>query len=270
MQENVYDCIEDVACLVSEMRNRSKKRRDSSFFELEARFGILSSSCFQSGVTREEMNRIVQMMEGSSFLKRDDQSWNEQHDVSFRWKGEAYRTRVLFDATNMKICPSTIKKKKVGYADISQVAYNNIHCFDLRVGLKEEIPIPNDLLTSICIQPDHFRIKQTTRFLTLCGTWAFDLSTVWEGKTKTEAEKKQMKTDPSFEVECELADPSSLSSKSDRYVAASLLLKMHDLVPSPYATFFKPKVLKCFEEEAREEDLPLLPLASSHRRLQIQ
>ena len=215
--ETVQPCAELVAYL-----RESLSESDGACCELEARLGRVQDHRFCTGVTRQSMDAIIEMMQESSFVVGDDE-WVEYQDFLYTIDNTPHRTRVSYSADDMQATPATIVKRPVHKVDILTGGE-----FDIRVAVKREITVPDP---ETCVATDRVRIKQHRRFKTRCGTWCFDFSLVWSGRTKTEAERKQCSSDPEFEIECELLKPTRyLALHDDAYVATSLLLKMCDLV----------------------------------------
>ena len=205
------------------------KLREQPDAELEARFGIINErGRFESGVTRNEIDRIIDMMQASPHVIGDEE-WREEQDFFFTLNGNQYRTRVSYNSETMQVNAHTIEKKKIDTQTLRIVRPDGTpHTTDVRVSLKSEAPV---LRLQPCVTTDMVRIKQRRRFTTLCGNWAFDFSIIWSGRDKTAAEVAQSTKDPMFEVECELIDSKKLlATHTDDRIACSLLLKMYDLI----------------------------------------
>jgi hypothetical protein len=219
-QTRVDECIEKASNIVAVFRNNSS-------CELEARFGMIIDQKFNTGVSRTFMDDILEMMQKSSFMTGDEE-WKEEMDVFYDYNGRNVRSRVTFDSNSMIINTHTTEKKILCKPQDFVDKSNEKENYTIRISLKSELEIKN---------PPHYvtsnlvRIKQRKRFTTENKIWAFDFSMTWSGKTKSEAEHSQINDDPVFEIECECIDPSCLSTRSDKYIAASLLLKMCDFLP---------------------------------------
>ena len=228
MLSQVADCVPHVERLVHMLR-------ENPDWELEARFGrIDQAGRFLPGVRRDTMDRLIKMMQSSSHVKGEG-AWTEMHDFFYNLKGENVRTRVVFDSNRMTTVLATERTEKVESHLFSHNTPSS-HPMDLRVGIKTETPVDS---VPASVSPHHVRIKQSRRFW--YGGWAFDFSMTWSGSSKTEAEQRQASSDlPSFEVEVELVDRKEyFQTKTDQYLAASLLMKMHDLVDSPSTSSFQ-------------------------------
>ena len=207
-----------------------RKLREQPDAELEARFGVINSSGkFESGVARQDIDRIIDMMQASPHVSGGDSEWKEEQDFFFTLNNTQYRTRVNYNSETMQVKAHTIEKKNIDTHTVRVVRSDGTrHDTDIRISLKSETPV---LRLQPCVSTDMVRIKQRRRFTTACGKWAFDFSIIWSGKDKTSAEYAQSTTDPMFEVECELINASeALAVQPDERIACSLLLKMYDLI----------------------------------------
>ena len=205
--------------------------RETPTLELEARLGQMKNAKFVAGVEREEVDRMMDMMQKSSHLTPSG-DWIEEQDFFYVNDNRvACRTRVVYNHDTMSIIPTTIQKKTISNVtshvmDIKGNALNE----HIRISIKEEKPIDE---TSVCVETSLVRLKQKRKFKTLCNIWSFEFSMIWSGATKTEAEASQATNNPVFEVECEIVDPCKiLAMQSDAKIATSLLLKMRDLLKS--------------------------------------
>ena len=194
--------------------------------ELEARFGVIGEK-FQAGVDRKTMDSIVTMMANSTYVKGDEE-WVEEHDFYYDYEGKKIRTRVNFNTDTMSISTESTEKKLVHSMDFLHLINGiNRGPNDVRISLKTEKKV---IATPSSVNSTLVRIKQKRRFVTLNDVWAFDFSMTWSGKTKTDAETNQMNNEPIYEIECELIDDNYFAKHSNDYIAASILLKMHDLL----------------------------------------
>lgn len=202
--------------------------RQNPTCELEARFGRDVNGRFVPGVERKTMDRILEMMQRSRFVKGEDE-WREETDIYFMHGNRQLRTRVRYDSNSMNVSSVTTEKKIICNAcDLSQdrsgEGDTNMH---VRVSLKTETEVRTPPLS---VTPFLVRIKQRKRFVTENNEWAFDFSMTWSGKNKSDAEFSQMNEEAVYEIECECIDPTLLNRKTDDYIATSLLLKMHDFM----------------------------------------
>ena len=219
-----------------------EKLRAEPQAELEARLGFANEGGrFTTGVSREDMDRIIDMMQQSPHMI-GDKEWTEEQDFFFDGAdGESHRTRVSYSSEDMQIRPQTIKKRAMGTETLRVKREDGVSVgMDMRASLKYEEPI---VRMQTCVTTTLVRIKQRRRFTTSDGIWAFDFAMLWSGKTKTIAEQLQSSTDPQFEIECELIDATkALALCSDARIATSLLLKMCDLLPPSAIGGGKPRV----------------------------
>lgn len=221
----ISDALASTSAIVAQLRENERA-------ELEIRLGMWKADSlkFVPGVSRGQIERVIDMMQESHYVT-GDHDWIEEQDFFFNADGVQCRTRVQYDSTTMQITPTTIQKKNLASQTFVVVDRNAPIGIDLRVSLKSEDTV--DAVVPPCVQTTLVRIKQRRRFTTLDGAWAFDFSMSWSGATKTKAELQQSSSDPVFEIECELLDaPTALASKDDARIAASLLLKACDLLPS--------------------------------------
>lgn len=215
----VAKCVPRVSTIVDKMRTRRS-------CELEARFGRVVDAKFVPGVSRHEMDAIIDMLKHSSFVSGNDE-WTESTDFLFMHEAKQMRTRVNYDSDRMQIQSLTIEKQAID----SVICHTTNHNADIRVALKLEHAVehPPDV-----VNPFLVRIKQTRRFC-IEGTkgcvWAYDFSLTWSGPTKTAAELVQLNGDAVFEIECELLNYTDyVYDNTDAYIATSILLKMTDLL----------------------------------------
>ena len=127
----------------------------------------------------------------------------------------------------MSLKTTSIKKQNIDSRDFQHMHVMESDKLDLRVAVKSEEEITN---VPASIQPDLVRIKQQRKFQ--FKAFSFDFSMTWSGKTRNEAEQSQINNEAVFEIECELVKPAEyLAVHDDIYIATSILLKMHDLMP---------------------------------------
>lgn len=102
----------------------------------------------------------------------------------------------------------------------------NLGC---RVALAVETELREDEVPAAA-EPQHVRIVQRNSYV-LDG-WRYDLSVVWSGATRTEAEQRQMAGQgAAYEVEVECEDlPAQLASRTDRDLAAAVLRRAKSLL----------------------------------------
>ena len=110
--------------------------------------------------------------------------------------------------------------------------------YDMRVGLKQEMPLFEDELQECAEETNTVRIKQRRSFkYTPVGKdrvrWAIDITQVWQGASYTSAlECLRNGNEPKYEVEIECLDPYEFLKEMNndtRRLSLSLLLKAADL-----------------------------------------
>ena len=117
-------------------------------------------------------------------------------------------------------------KTLVGLRDLKLVD----HSCDARVSLKQELPVKGEELPDVVV-PTHVRIKRRTSFF--LDRWRFDLTQVWRGASRSEAEESQASGQCVYEVEAEFTgDRAYVASVTDQYMATSLLLKLCSVLGS--------------------------------------
>jgi hypothetical protein len=184
--------------------------------ELEVRLGqVCGGGRFVSGVEPSTLERIESLLNSNqSFVSSN---WEEFHTYNYEQDGEALRTRVSFDPYAIKTVPSTVRK--------STVASLLCRCGDLalRVALSTETPVTPK---ACVVSTEHVRVQQRRTFEWKASA-RYDLSRVWAGKTRSEAETARGHAAPTHEVEIEWIAPPDAEA-DDAHVAASLLLKAAD------------------------------------------
>lgn len=226
----LYTAIETTIPLVAKLRMQPDA-------ELEARFGTVTSSVFEAGVSRKMIDHIIEMMQSSSYVTGSE--WNEEQDFMFNdpVTGSSRRSRVQYCSETMSVTTETVQKKLLANATFGVFPINakrSEPAQSIRVSLKEEKVVQ---VTAPCVQTTLVRIKQRRRFTTIDKMWAFDFAVTWSGETKTIAEHNQSHNDPVFEIECELINPAeAFAIYDDAHIATSLLLKMQQLLPHDMRT----------------------------------
>ena len=254
---HLRDVAVQVAQLIADVRVHLGKNGDTDgVLELEARLGKMQVSGFNPNVGHVAFCKILQLLESYPRWCRVSR-WQETQDVLYsvelpseyarRGQKMQIRTSVGVDAAgDIEIVHHTKERLRcvdmeMRYMDPGSCAVNasregDAEGFDARVAASLERAVPHELLP-IAVTPDLVRIKQRKRFfLSSLGVdreaFSFDLSIVYSGRTKSEAEKRQSAQEsPSFEVEVECLQPreylKSLGGE-DIMLALSLILKCHD------------------------------------------
>ena len=232
-------CILPVAQLVHTIRTACESGRGDEV-EFEARFGQFQSSGkghFTPGVSAQTLSTIEKMLE--SFTEWDSgTNWEDMHDYFYTHEGASIRTTVHFQHDSENFDMTHITKQTVNQVNLKRMGASlTPTSYDMRVSLNRECPHKD--LPPI-VTPQFVRIKKRRSFS--LKHWRFDLSRVWEGKTRLEAEMRQSKHEPIYEFEVEWVNPHEYlkmdSNHTNEYVATSLLLKMMDFMQ--WKGHFKP------------------------------
>lgn len=262
---HLRDAAVQVAKLISDVRAHIGNSgapvggREGSTLELEARLGKMHEGRFEPNVGHASFCSILQLLESYPRWARVS-PWQETQDVFYtvelppEYSADSgagartqIRTSVGVDADgDIEIVHHS--KQKLRHVDMEMRLMDAGSCsldisrdtktegFDARVSASLERFIPPELLP-IAVAPDLVRIKQRKRFfLASLGVeseaFSFDLTIVYAGRTKSEAEQRQsLQEEPSFEVEVECLQPREYlrsSGGEDIMLALSLILKCHD------------------------------------------
>ena len=255
---HLTDATKQVATLISSCSEYMARCADNEHLEIEARLGYLNDGTFESNVDEATFCSVLQLLEGYPRWTNKTE-WRECQDVfylvnlppEYKSKREDARTQVRTSVTSNEDGELVIEhctKQRLHFVDMelrfvdssscalssSRSATNDRH--DLRVTACLERQIPADLLP-IAVTPEYVRIKQRKRFfLSSLGmdqnAFAFDMSIVFAGKTKSEAEQKQSSgKDMTYEIEVECLQPKEYLQTcggEDLMLALSLILKCYD------------------------------------------
>lgn len=183
--------------------------------ELEAKLGKWIGTHFESGVSKEDFDRIQGML--SSY-----RGWTNQDDLVGPGQGWSITFDYMLD--NDVRCTKSCR----GNAFIRKtlVDHQTFECparpYDIRVSLKEEVP------TEVRVPgvPHLVRVKRRRSFI-YKKRLRYDLTIVWTGKDEQAAQSEP----PTYEVELECMDRHALG-QDHRYTASSLLEKMLDFLPA--------------------------------------
>lgn len=183
---------------------------DQMYGEIEAKLGKWVNNTFESGVSNQDFQRILQML--SSYSKwtnlEESRKWNTIIDyilmdnirVSKTCNGNQFIRKTLMDNITLK-CPE--------------------RPYNVRVSLKQETPCEVQLPK----EPSMVRVKKRRSFVHR-DIWRFDLSYIWSGRDEQEAQSKP----PVYEVECEFVGDKNMVRTETKYYASSILEKMMDLL----------------------------------------
>lgn len=196
--------------------------------EVEARMGVFSAGKFKPGVDRETMSTIISKLDEFSGW-HDSTEWAETTDM---FLGDV-RMTVSYNDTDYSIERSACCKSLVA----PPLNLLTDSTYDLRVSQKKETPVVIEEELPAVFRPTHVRIKQRKSYVYrpndwTDGVWRYDLTMVWEGVTKTEAEKWQRSaTPPIYEVEIEyIGGEAYRQTKEPVKLATNMLMKCADLL----------------------------------------
>ena len=210
-------------------------------YELEARLGHLSDNgTFIPGVTRAHMDQLIRGMDilvaqETNEMATECDEWVEEENYYFSVNQKKMRSRVVFDAHQLKVNTTTIEKTIIKSLILKS------HVMDVRICLSKE-----NVVTSVpsIINTTHVRIKQKRTFISNTSPFIIDCGIIWAGKTKTLAEKEQMSTEPLFEIECEfnnsmIANWKQKYEKNTQKMAKSFMYKIADIMLASGINFIK-------------------------------
>jgi hypothetical protein len=264
----------EVGSMIAEVQpGLSELAENNTCFELEGRLGKLTPTGFDPNVGSTAFCAILSMLE--TFPRWSKVTpWQESQDVFFtaalpasalvglEESGRPVQVRTTVQSSvDGSIEILHIVKKKLKRVDLALQNVDVGACalgtrasgcaalpLDARVSSSLERSVSSSILP-VAVSPDLVRIKQRKRFfLSSLGVptdcFSFDMSIVYSGRTKTEAEHKQQQNDQaSFEVECEcLAPREYLKTSGDPVcLGLSVIVKLLDfasaLNPASSVTF---------------------------------
>jgi hypothetical protein len=267
----------EVGSMISEVQPRlSELEEAGATFELEGRLGRLGPLGFDPNVGSAAFCTINSMLD--TFPRWSHVTkWEETQDVFFTTILPAAALQGIEDTgrpvqVRSSVCSSPtgvieivhMVKKKLRRVDLALQNVDVGACalgtraagcaalpLDARVATSIERQVPSEFLP-VAVSTDLVRIKQRKRFfLPSLGVpkdcFSFDLTIVYSGTTKTEAETNQRKNEnASFEVECEcLAPRDYLKTSGDPIcLGLSVIVKLLDfasaLNPASSVTFVPP------------------------------
>lgn len=210
-------------------------------YELEAKFGVYAEQHFESGVSEQFVEKLYNLINGSPVWKSIT-PWVESHDFFYKIKdGRTIRSSCdLISNSNKSIYKTKIDSVILKHQILTSAAASPYN-YDLRISLSAEELIPRTILPNI-VEPLYVRIKSRKSYYYKSGNfpsempiWRLDITRVWDGQSKHEAETKQrMGETPKYEVEYECISPQAVLNITDAhdswYLACSLLLKCEDLL----------------------------------------
>lgn len=141
----------------------------------------------------------------------------DSHEYLFAHGSMQVRTTVSLAS---HVAVTHVRKLSLASLDLKLVTQP----FDLRVSVKTEIPVEGATLPPI-VEPHTVRVKKCSSFW--LEKWRFNLTQLWSGATRSEAELNQATGKCTYEIDVECVCPlSTLSTLSDDYVSLSMLLKV--------------------------------------------
>ena len=227
--------------------------------EIEGRLGVADSNGFSSDIGKAAFCSILAALETYPRWKHVT-GWVESQDVFYSVELSPeicgydkptklqVRTSVGLDANKQLILVHILKRRLRSVTMQAVPLGSNATSLDgveqlstpllARISVSIEQSLPLHLLP-VAVMPDFVRIKQRKRFLLNSlgiepPAFAFDLTIVYSGTTKSEAEKRQATgAAASYEVEIEAIEPHAYLLSCDKdecALALSLTLKLHDFI----------------------------------------
>lgn len=141
----------------------------------------------------------------------------DSHEYYFSHASTQVQTTVSMQS---HVTVTHVRKGSVASLDLKLVTQP----FDARVSVKTEVPVDAATLPPI-VEPHLVRLKKSSSFW--LDKWRFNLTQVWSGGTRSEAELNQTGGKCTYEVDVEcVCLPALLSTLSNDYIALSMLLKV--------------------------------------------
>ena len=218
---------EEAVARVAALLDEYASMRAHDDVELEVRFGSLrADGSFASGVGSATIVSAEELLLSNPQALQAS-PWHEIHDFFFPVCGAECRQRCVFDTDYLRIERKVVRKQRVR----SVVVPHSLGAF--RVSLSREEPV-DDARLPAAINTTCVRIQQRRAFRyvpagerrCLCQ---YDMSEVFQGASKSEAERAQLHRESKHELELEFCDPSYFQRHESRYCAQSLLMKACDL-----------------------------------------
>lgn len=232
-----------VSFLVEHYRSINVSTPLPAFCELEARLGRLNPTTkkWESGVARDHWYATLASLQDSPFWTTPSTTPShglDLHDYIYkRVTGEEVRSSVVIGPS--AATPSGVvtihhsSKVRHGNVDVTvdgDEYEGTLERYGVRFSVSVETPVSSEDLEA-SVKPIWVRLKRRHSFI--YNQWRFDLTRVWSAPSRTEAEVKQSRGEPSsYEIEIECWQPRELLAlRSNRYIAASLMMKMVDMLP---------------------------------------
>lgn len=188
---------------------RSSVGDGSAPLEVEVRLGSLGADGrFSAGVPHASFMSVLLLLEAfPRWLKVEP--WVETHDVYYSapLRGTPSMIRTSTGGGESSRTSVHVVKERLGHVDL---VLQGGQGFDMRASASLEHPVPASCLP-VAVVPSHVRVKTRKRFFLSSrgvsgAAFVFDLSIVFNGRTRSEAEAKQRAGAAVYEVEVECLD----------------------------------------------------------------
>jgi len=209
-----------VAVIVEQIANL--KEHD----EWEIKMGIETQSGFESGLTKQQLKRIITW--ANAECERKDSGlvstgkWQETSDLHYQ---NNIRVTVFQDAGDGTAPKKQIAIRKLRESDVDITVMD--HPITIRSSVKREIPA----VVQFVENPDPVRLKKRLSY-EYRGCIRIDITLVWQGRSEGEARANPSK----HEIELEFIDRGVLHTQGARWAALSMLLKVVYLIHQAYET----------------------------------
>lgn len=198
--------------------------------EIEMRLGQFANGRFVGGVDATASSNIIKAL--SQYANWSTQTaWAETTDYYL----QDTRLSVAYDHTTYQIDRTACRKERGEHVHVD--TGNGVH--DVRISKRREVPVHIESEMPTVFLPTHVRIKQRRSFTYRSRTsgwpgdlWRYDITIVWSGSTKGEAEEWQRSDRPPvYEVELEyIGGPEYIEHVGAENVSRSMCLKCIDLI----------------------------------------
>lgn len=215
--------------IISQFRNCINNSSSTSSFELEVRLGTYSQDMqWKTGVDARFFNSIVTLLDAYKEWESTT-DWVDIHDYFYTTSsGMRVRTSTFMDPIHVV----HMNKTRGQYIDLAIVG----SIYSARVSLKQEVSIDASTIPT-AVFPDLVRIKK--RRIYALKYWKFEVTRVWSGASRIEAEMKQSSNEATYEIEIEFnGDATYVYDHSDIYIATSMLLKVCNLLSNTILTIY--------------------------------
>lgn len=208
------------AVILDQLTNMVQQFRCNPHMELEVRLGVCSAQQdFDPNVTFEYSERLYESMTDKLSVSIWDAPPVERNYI-YRYFGQQGKHQEVIRGTYGYdlVAPLFHRIRKVQILDMKCPG----RFYDLRVSLKEEVPLENQDILS---EADWVRLNSRLSFRHR-GQWQYDFTKVGEGKTAFDACKHSV-----LNVELELLrDASYLHRHSNRDIGIDLMGRARDLL----------------------------------------